>query len=297
MWDIVEAKIRSDAVYFPSFYILLAIARLIGAVGILTNSQILIVGAMVVGPEYNAIMGIALGIDKRNKPPILRGALALLAGFSAAVIVTLIFGLAIRWSGHTPRAYSLGVRPVSNLIENLNLFSLIVAVLAGIVRVVSLIEARSAALIGVWNRVIHSCSRCQPSGRCSVMCPRPDRALRAATLIRSRRSVAPRAFADARLARAPGGAQQVAGDGSAGQPRGVGGQRVNIWQVRQRPVGDVGGPKPGRRGENSSHMRDAGRLGGGHYRGKCGSWDWVEMFILDAASEQLRRGGLDGGCI
>src|SRR5271166_6583293 len=190
VWDIVEAKIRSDAVYFPSFYILL-------------------VGAMVVGPEYNAIMGIALGIDKRNKPPILRGALALLAGFSAAVIVTLIFGLAIRWSGHTPRAYSLGVRPVSNLIENLNLFSLIVAVLAGIVRVVSLIEARSAALIGVWNRVIHSCSRCQPSGRCSVMCPRPDRALRAATLIRSRRSVAPRAFADARLARAPGGAQQV----------------------------------------------------------------------------------------
>src|SRR5208337_151295 len=162
VWDIVEAKIRSDAVYFPSFYILLAIARLIGAVG-------------------------------------------LLAGFSAAVSVTLIFGLAIRWSGHTPRAYSLGVRPVSNLIENLNLFSLIVAVLAGIVRVVSLIEARSAALIGVWNRVIHSCSRCQPSGRCSVMCPRPDRALRAATLIRSRRSVAPRAFADARLARAPGG--------------------------------------------------------------------------------------------
>jgi len=41
------------------------------------------------------------------------------------------------------------VRPVSNLIDNLNLFSLIVAVLAGIVRVVSLTEARSAALIGV----------------------------------------------------------------------------------------------------------------------------------------------------
>src|SRR5271157_487117 len=72
VWDIVEAKIRSDAVYFPSFYILLAIARLIGAVGILTNSQILIVGAMVVGPEYNAIMGVALGIDKRDRRAILQ---------------------------------------------------------------------------------------------------------------------------------------------------------------------------------------------------------------------------------
>lgn len=152
VWDVVEAKIRSDAVYAPSFYILLTIAGLIGAVGILTNSQILIVGAMVVGPE-NAIMGIALAIDKWDRPPVLRGALALLAGFSAAIIVTLIFGLAIRWSGHTPRAYSLGVRPVSNLIDNPNLFSLIVAVLAGIVGVVSLTEARSAALIGVFISV------------------------------------------------------------------------------------------------------------------------------------------------
>ncbi|MGO8730734.1 MAG: hypothetical protein ACLQK8_29355 [Streptosporangiaceae bacterium] len=36
VWDLVEAKIRSDAVYAPSFFVLLAIAGLIGAVGILT---------------------------------------------------------------------------------------------------------------------------------------------------------------------------------------------------------------------------------------------------------------------
>ena len=42
---------------------LLTIAGLIAAVGIFTNSQILIVGAMVVGPEYAAIISVALGID------------------------------------------------------------------------------------------------------------------------------------------------------------------------------------------------------------------------------------------
>ena len=93
---------------------------------------------MVVGPEYNAIMGIALGIDKRNRPPVVRGGLAQLAGFTAAIIVTLLFGLAIRGSGHCPKAYLLGVRPVSNLIDDPNQFSVIVAVLAGIVGVVSL---------------------------------------------------------------------------------------------------------------------------------------------------------------
>ena len=153
VWEIVEAKIRSDAVYAPSFYTLLIIAGLIGAVGILTNSQILVVGAMVVGPEYNAIMAVALGLDKRSTRPVMRGALALLAGFSAAIVITLLFGLIIRSSGHTPRLYSAGVRPVSALIDSPNLFSLVVAVLAGIVGVVSLTEARAGALIGVFISV------------------------------------------------------------------------------------------------------------------------------------------------
>jgi uncharacterized membrane protein len=47
----------------------------------------------------------------------------------------------------------VGVRPVSSLIDNPNLFSLVVAVLAGIVGVVSLTEARAAALIGVFISV------------------------------------------------------------------------------------------------------------------------------------------------
>ena len=153
VWELVEARIRSDAVYAPSFYVLLAIAGLIGAVGILTNSQILIVGAMVVGPEYNAIMGVALGLDRPARRPVLRGLLALLAGFTAAVLLTLLFGLAIRWSGHTPKLYSAGIRPVSDLINNPNQFSVVVAVLAGIVGVVSLTEARASALIGVFISV------------------------------------------------------------------------------------------------------------------------------------------------
>jgi hypothetical protein len=42
VWEMVEAAIRGGAVYSPSFFGLLAIAALIGALGILTNSQILV---------------------------------------------------------------------------------------------------------------------------------------------------------------------------------------------------------------------------------------------------------------
>jgi uncharacterized hydrophobic protein (TIGR00271 family) len=153
VWDIVEAKIRADGQYPLSFFALLVIAGLIGAVGILTNSQILIVAAMVVGPEYGAIMATALGIDKRDHSAVWRGLIALVAGFALAVLATAIFGLLIRWSGHTPHLYELGVRPVSDLINSPNVFSVIVAVLAGIVGVVSLTESRANALIGVFISV------------------------------------------------------------------------------------------------------------------------------------------------
>ena len=153
VWEMVEAVIREGEAYAPSFYILLAIAGLIGAVGLLTNSQILIVGAMVVGPEYNAIMGVALGITKRARAEVRDGLLALGGGFLAAIVLTLLFGLAVRASGKTPEAFLKGVRPVADLINTPNIFSVIVAVLAGLVGVVSLTESRANALIGVFISV------------------------------------------------------------------------------------------------------------------------------------------------
>jgi uncharacterized hydrophobic protein (TIGR00271 family) len=153
VWDLVESRIVADSAYAPSFYALLVLAGLIGAVGILTNSTILIVGAMVVGPEYNAIIATALGLDRRDRAAAVRGLVALGAGFGVAIVVTLLFGLVIRGSGHVPQAYSEGVRPVSDLINSPDLFSVIVAVLAGLVGVVSLTEARAGALIGVFISV------------------------------------------------------------------------------------------------------------------------------------------------
>ncbi len=153
VWEMVEAGIRAGSVYAPSFFALLIIAGLIACVGILTNSQILVVGAMVVGPEYNAIIAVALGIEQRRAGPVRQGLSALLLGFLAAIAVAVVFGVAIRWSGHIPKAFLIGVRPVAALIDEPNLFSVVVAVLAGIVGVVSLTESRASALIGVFISV------------------------------------------------------------------------------------------------------------------------------------------------
>jgi uncharacterized hydrophobic protein (TIGR00271 family) len=153
VWAEVESRIDTEGTFPPSWYALLVIAGLIGAVGILTNSQILIVGAMVVGPEYGAILSLAFGVTRRDSSRMLRSAAALAVGFTLAVIGALLLALIIRAAGLEPRAYALGVRPVSSLIDTPNWFSFIVALLAGVVGVVSLTEARSATLIGVFISV------------------------------------------------------------------------------------------------------------------------------------------------
>ncbi len=153
VWEVVDAAIRANAAYPFSFFLLLMAAGLIAAVGILTNSQILIVAAMVVGPEYNAILGAALGITQRNGRPVKRGLVALGIGFGVAVVGTWIFSLIIRWTGQAPHDYLLGFRPVADLISQPNLYSIAVAVIAGVVGVVSILQARVSALIGVFISV------------------------------------------------------------------------------------------------------------------------------------------------
>ncbi|MFR9797146.1 DUF389 domain-containing protein [Streptomyces sp. MS06] len=153
LWASVDAHIRAEGTYLASFYLFLVIAGIIGSVGIMTNSQILIVAAMVVGPEYHAITSIALGLSRRNRRRVREGLRALAAGFALAIVVTLLFSLLARAAGLQSRAFTLGLRPVSHLIDTPDVFSVVVAALAGVVGIVSLTEARSSALLGVFISV------------------------------------------------------------------------------------------------------------------------------------------------
>ena len=153
VWAEIESRIGREGTFPPSWFGLLVIAGLIGAVGILTNSEILIVGAMVVGPEYGAILSLSFGVTRRDRSRIFRSASALGIGFGLAVVAALLLALIVRWTGLEPNAYAAGIRPVSNLINTPNWFSFIVAALAGVVGVISLTEARSSTLIGVFISV------------------------------------------------------------------------------------------------------------------------------------------------
>jgi uncharacterized hydrophobic protein (TIGR00271 family) len=153
IWEQMDARMRSLGRYPPSWFLLMAIAGLLAAVGILVNSQILIVGAMILGPEYGAVASVALGINKGDRSRIGKGLRAMFVGFVLAIIASLLFSLIVHAFALQPTAFDRGIRPVSDLINNPDFFSVVVAVLAGIVGVVSLSEARINTLIGVFVSV------------------------------------------------------------------------------------------------------------------------------------------------
>lgn len=57
VWEEVDAQVRDESVLTVSFLVFLVVAALIASVGLLEDSPILIVGAMVVGPEFGPIAG------------------------------------------------------------------------------------------------------------------------------------------------------------------------------------------------------------------------------------------------
>jgi len=153
VWTDVDSRIRTDGRFPPSWYVLMVIAGLIAAVGLITNSQILIVGAMVVGPEYGAIVALAYGVVGRERGLVVNSARAMTIGFALAVVAALILGEVVRAASLQPRAFAIGIRPVSDLINSPDWFSVMVAILAGVVGVISLTEARIGTLIGVFISV------------------------------------------------------------------------------------------------------------------------------------------------
>ena len=149
IWEEVEARVRDDSGLSPSLVALLVIAVLIGAVGVLVDSPILIVGAMVVGPEYGPLASVAMGLHSGRLRRVRRGLVALAVGFPVAIVAAAGLTVVLRWADRIPVVYRLGERPLTNFISNPDLFAVIIAVLAGVAGTVSLTEARSGALVGV----------------------------------------------------------------------------------------------------------------------------------------------------
>jgi len=81
VWEEIEETTQESATLSVAFLTFMVLAALIGAVGIYLDSPILIVGAMVVGPEFGPIAGFCVAIIQPPRSLALRSFVALAVGF------------------------------------------------------------------------------------------------------------------------------------------------------------------------------------------------------------------------
>jgi len=149
IWEQLEAQARSDSVPTTSFFVLMGIASVIASVGILLDSPILIVGAMVVGPEYGPLAAACVAAARRRWWAAARATATLGNGLLVAAAASLLATLAFRATGLALDRYDLSDRELTSFISHPDGMAAVVALLAGVVGMLSLTQSRSGALVGV----------------------------------------------------------------------------------------------------------------------------------------------------
>ena len=152
IWDEVSRQTGEDSRLTWSFLAFLVLATQLVAIGIVTDSTILIVGAMAVGPEFGPLAALAVALVQQQWKLGRRAALALGVGFPVAMLAAAFTAWLSVPLGLFP-ADVLDRGSAADFIYHPGPYSLIVAVLAGIAGMLSVISRRSAALTGVFISV------------------------------------------------------------------------------------------------------------------------------------------------
>jgi uncharacterized hydrophobic protein (TIGR00271 family) len=149
VWEEVEQHTSENTELSVSFLAFMVLAMQIGAVGILLDSPILIVGAMVVGPEFGPLAALSVALVQRTPDLARRSFAALGVGFPLGIVMACLATLVFKAIGVTPDDFLSASHQLTGFISKPDFFSFFVAFVAGTVGILSLTNAKSGALIGV----------------------------------------------------------------------------------------------------------------------------------------------------
>lgn len=149
VWEQLEAAARVEASLTPSLLVLMAVACMIASVGILLDSPILVVGAMVVGPEYGPLAALCVAGVRRRWSSAGNAASTLAAAIAAGIATSFALTVILRVTSVAPEGYDLTERQLTAFISDPDVLTAVVAVLAGVAGMLALSEARAGTLVGV----------------------------------------------------------------------------------------------------------------------------------------------------
>jgi uncharacterized hydrophobic protein (TIGR00271 family) len=132
----------------------MTLATLLAAIAIVTDSIILVIGAMVVGPEFVAVAALGVGLVRRRWHLFRHALRTLVLGFAIAIVIVALLALAARALGLIGYDQLLTeARPGTNFIFSPNAWSFTIALIAGAAGALALTSSHSGVLVGVFISV------------------------------------------------------------------------------------------------------------------------------------------------
>lgn len=153
VWAEVAQRSYEDVELNWTYLTFMTLATLLAGIAIVTDSQILIIGAMVLGPEFGAIAALGVALVKHRYVLLATAVRTLVVGFTVAITATAIAALAGRALGWVTIDDVTGARPDTAFIYTPDKWSFIVAVIAAAAGVLSLTSAKLGGLSGVFISV------------------------------------------------------------------------------------------------------------------------------------------------
>lgn len=153
IWESVEATAYAGSTPTLSYHVFLVIAVALAAVAVITDSAVLVVGAMVVGPEFSVIAALCAGLVLGRPRLVGRSTALLVLGFVLAIAAVTVLALVGRAAGVIDTEIVTRPRPSTGFIWHPDVWSFVVALLAGTAGALALAIERSTIMVGVFISV------------------------------------------------------------------------------------------------------------------------------------------------
>jgi uncharacterized hydrophobic protein (TIGR00271 family) len=146
-WVEVMGQARANSWPLARYLALINVAAVIGAIGVIVSSSILIIGAMAVSPDLLPICATCVGIVGGRRKLALRAFATLTLGLGLVVVTAAVLSLLLKWTGILPTGFSVEQSSL-NTLAHTDYSTVLVALAAGVAAMLSF-ETGASAAVGV----------------------------------------------------------------------------------------------------------------------------------------------------
>jgi uncharacterized hydrophobic protein (TIGR00271 family) len=146
-WVEVMGQARANSRPLARYLALINVAAVIAALGVITSSSILVVGAMAVSPDLLPICATSVGLVRGNRRLAGRAFGTLVLGLGLVVLTAMVVGAFLSLTGFLPEGFEVEQSSLSTLAQT-DYATVMVASAAGVAGMLSF-ETRASQAVGV----------------------------------------------------------------------------------------------------------------------------------------------------